>query len=379
MLNVNPILPPVNNGNADQKNSSSTVLSDDSIFDDWLEIKDNVESMCDSEDKFRMGESYGSRQETAQEYTYELKSQQQLDDLIAQGVQYLANLSDDMLKTYDDLLAGIKYDSNGQMDIEDVGTLKAFLGFKKLVKYQGNLPVTDKRINETTPFLGEYNVEYKDFKTVLKSNPELNNAMQAFYQSIYGDNSASDVIQIIPREKTQEADAIADRFFAEEMEKYGIENPENLFQYWDFNPGVMNICDVDNELNDWCMSVKIQKGGYGTEENFTPEKLALLHEFYHTKQDIPGAKENYDDVLFEMGPTINQLIQADKVYKEIYGINIDDEVKYDLQYDIPSGEKLNPGLIANTFRNIMEKNNFETVEEALISPEGQEFVLNFFN
>ena len=50
---------------------------------------------------------------------------------------------------------------------------------------------------------------------LLNANPELNNAMENFYKTIYSNTNASDLEQIIPREKTEEADAIAERMFEE--------------------------------------------------------------------------------------------------------------------------------------------------------------------
>ena len=286
--------------------------------------------------------------------TYLLKNESQLKRLISLSERYKSRLDNDELEKYDDFINKIKYKKNNNIDIEDTGTLKAFLYLRKFVKYKGNIPVNDApRFNENSQLLGLYASKYNEFRNTINHNSK----------------------ELEKTKKRQEE--MLDELFV----KYDIPKEElsNLHIVKSDFANKTFISDTDNEFNDWFLEVLIQKDGYVSEEGEQGSwELITLHELYHVRQTTPGCTEDYSDEFVELGATLDTIIREDELHKLANGIPLEDEVDYPDKI-VFKGKTIKVGLIANTFREIMTKYNFETYEEAILSKEGQTFIREHFS
>ena len=167
------------------------------------------------------------------------------------------------------------------------------------------------------------------------------------------------------------------------LEKYSLP-PSQVVVEDDFRAGVTRIYDTDNEWNNWTTHIAIDpKGAYNERfDAYVPPQAISLHELCHVEHTLPGISEhettNYSSSIHEIPCVIDQIILQDKLYKQAKGIPMSKVVSY--QNPTQTNKKpglLNPGEIANTFRELKSKNSGDILK-ALMSAEGQAFVRSYF-
>jgi len=299
---------------------------------------------------------------------FQPKSLQDFVDVMneAKAVFDKVHLSEEVNSYYKKRFSDIQ--SLDTIDLKDSSVLKSFLAFKKLIKYKDEVSIEKKAdfFDETSPFLGEYSqyheqLKNKSFYLVLEDalyRPEI-----TFY--------------MIPQEDREKANALGDEMLRSELAKYNT-TPEEIFsEPVDYFKSVTNCCDIDNPYNDWSLQICLDNQKSQIEgEEYAPLGVVALHELGHVRQTMPGLSEhefNKKGTLAELAPTIDLIVRQDEIYKKIHNIPLEQKVAYPKQVLI-ADNPFEIGEIANTFRQIKQKYNFDNFEQVLLTKDAEEYV-----
>ncbi len=194
------------------------------------------------------------------------------------------------------------------------------------------------------------------------------------------------VLMMIPEEQKAKADAIARDIYLRYCKEHAV-SPEAILDITDDDtrPGVTYTYDVENLWNTWEVHVVVFSGGNiihdGDHSFYVPSSLLAIHEIGHLERIRPFQKDTlYSEAetsIREIAQVIDGIILQDYVYKMINGISMDEVVEYPYKIPTSKGDGVSLGLIANLFRKL--KTKYGTIEKALMSPEGQKFVSEYYD
>lgn len=229
----------------------------------------------------------------------------------------------------------------------------------------------------------------REYKEHVLNHPELLRFGSAIYlgsvdlSTPEGQNpGALAVFSMIPLSDRSAADVISRRWYESYCWSYGL-NPDNAvhFSPRDFlgNSGVTfpNSQGVSVHVNSLG---KVQIDPITNRSYYTPSFIIAMHELAHVERANILDHEHglpFNTVTEEVASTVRQIILTDEVYKEIHQIPIESEVNYLNSYLTSRNEGLNPGRIANFFRRLLTR--YQTVEQALMSPEGNAFISRYYS
>lgn len=306
--------------------------------------------------------------------SYILDNEKQFIETINKGKEILKKVNNPSLSIhYIKHSKKIAKDKNDNIDIKDANTLKCYLAYKKLVKYDGDitkisLTTKDGRHDENSPILGIKHNSYRRFEEENKNNPE----MLDFCNSLYSEDGRFFMLD----KNNPKIDSLANKLLEDDLKKNGL-SKEQCFSLSEFR-NVCFIYDSDDKINNWCCNILIKKDGLDEEyDRYCPLGIAALHEKYHCEQTKPGGLENDFSPLVELGPTLDIIVKSDYIHKIANNIDLDIEVDYPEKLEISTKKEISLGKIANDFRKMMK--NYDSYEDLLISPEGKNYIKNLYN
>lgn len=288
-------------------------------------------------------------------------------------------------------------DKKGKFTLGSYKLQLAYIAFKKVIKAceLGNLnligpnAIRNGRHNEFSSILGVNS----DLMIAYEKFAESNSEYLRFGNSLYSQNpncpgesgrvnTPSTSMTMIPESLKTKADEISLKALNKYLKPHQLK-PSQVFEDSNrFRAGVTHIYDTDNKHNNWTTHVSVDpKGDFDQKFNaYVPAPVITLHELCHVENTLPGEPmtktTSHSSSISETPCVINQIILQDEIYKKINGIPIKTVVDYPNHTQSKDGT-LNPGLIANTFRKLKNKNK-ENIFKALMSKKGQTFVRKHF-
>ena len=86
------------------------------------------------------------------------------------------------------------------------------------------------------------------------------------------------------------------------------------------------------------------------------------------------SEQEFNNTKFaELAPTIDLIVRQDEIYKQIHNIPLNQKVAYPHSVLI-AGNSVEIGEIANTFRQIKQKYNFDNFEQVLLTKDAEVYV-----
>jgi len=309
--------------------------------------------------------------------TYLLESEEQLNHLIDKYNQNKSNLSDSDIQYYQNFIDKYNKTAETTQFEKNIDAKKAYLAFKKLDKYNYDtnaIPLYEKKINENNEMLGQYSNDYNELKKIINSDLRYKYAMEEFYNQLYQVEAYACFFDDDKNLVHKEAKKVLDS----ELSQYTNDNDklDNLYKKYDFRNATFTN-DIDNKWNNWCIDICIT-GDVDKQKAYLPEELVILHELYHVKQTIPGAKADYSDPFVELGAALDSVVKSDEIHKKINNIPLDEIVDYPYNFIKKDGTKINLGELVNQFRNIKQNHNCKNWEQAFMTQEGIELVKELF-
>ena len=300
--------------------------------------------------------------------------------LLSESKQYKDGLNEEELKKYNKFLSQIKRKPDGSIDINDIKTCKSFLYFNKLVKSNGNIKKS-RGFDENSEILGKYADKNREL-TELYDNPStpdsFRSAINMFSFNIHRDHSVMMTPEILEQTKD-----LQNEMYRNFIQKHNISKEElsiiRVIQKEGSSTAYESYEDKDSG-SFWKKDVVIYSNDRRKDFNM-PKSSTVMHELYHVMQAVPGGGSRNHDIM-ELCASLDTLVRNDELYKKAKNIPIESEVTYDnpIKFNIEKdGEvveqkEINLGQIANKFREMMQKNNFSSYEEAVMSPEGRAFL-----
>lgn len=315
--------------------------------------------------------------------SYMLTDIKQLDELINRYDANKSKLTFDEQEYYNEFIS--KYNNavkeNDSDILQNPDILKGFLALKKIDKYNYNTNAISKiagRVNEDTNMLGQYCGDLNLLKSVAEENLSYKNNLENFYEQLYK-TSISSYCCLLDDDK-ELIEKYAKQMLEDECNKWG-DTADDLYTSTSFDHSATYINDTDSEYDNWNIQILVYENGLSDLDNnkYLPQSLIVLHEFYHVKQIVPGVSDDYFDRQYmELGATIDTIVRADEIHKEINGIDISNAVEYPKEFISSDGKTINMGELINEFRCIKEKYDLENYEQVLMTKEGIEFVNKCF-
>ena len=297
---------------------------------------------------------------------------------------------------------------NGKFTLNTSRLQRAHIAFKRVVKacalkkpeLIGPHDLEYGLHNEFSPILGIKADSMQLYSKFVKLNSEfLRFGHSLYFQSPYcpptGNLATISVdlpthITMLPKNIKSPSGTIALEELNDYLMRKGLK-PSQAFLEDNVEAGGMYLLDSDNRLDDWVTAVFIRRSGVDIDEfsAHLPSPVIALHELCHVEHILPGEpvimatrsdhpSAFYAHSVLEIPCVIDQIILQDEIYKKVKGIPIQEEVKYKNPTRTNKGDGLNPGLIANTFRNLKNQHGGDVLK-ALMSDEGKEFVGTYFD
>jgi hypothetical protein len=257
--------------------------------------------------------------------------------------------------------------------------------FKKLNSFNFNNSKIPNYFLSSSKLVGKYYDEYNAYHTFATSNP----AFIRFGNALYNGNSdytckRKQIItnKMIPFEDKLKADSISKELYFDFCKRNDLD-PDHTINFSQ-SPYLF----TDSIEGEWVGIVYVGNKNYYRFQNFfenkyyTPKLIIALHELGHLERWSGTGKEYYEYkgdpkiATLETATRIDEVINRDYIYKQIHNIPIDSLVTYDEKLPCNTCEGIDLGIIANTFRKL--KTQYSTVEECLMSKEGQEFVIKYY-
>lgn len=186
-------------------------------------------------------------------------------------------------------------------------------------------------------------------------------------------------IYLIPIEDRQQASAIANKLYAEYIDKYSasgltVDNAVDFINSDkpEFVGAVSNktyVNDIENEWNTWNAHVYVEAESGSFNEKFgkyLPPGVVAIHEIMHVEQTRKRSKDVGQQPGDELLTTTKTIILLDQIYKEVKNIPTETIVDYGAEYELPLGK------IANYYRDLEKK--YGNLAEAIVSEESQKFL-----
>ena len=266
-------------------------------------------------------------------------------------------------------------DLNQPQDIDNPKNRRIFLAAKKLLKYKENAPIQTKAGNfdENMAYVGQTADDCDKLKNIYLGNT----AYHALYEGIYNNEQSLAKFSMIPPEDKEKADAIAEKLFDEFLFKNGVSRSELPPEMTDSWRSVIHCNSLDNPWNDWTLQMNLDQNLSDKKgDEYCPLPTIATHELMHIFQTRPGiSEEDFKNNLphIELAPTLFLIEQQDLIYKKIHNIPLHFEVDYPQKFVI-QGKEVNPGALANFFRQLKKDNPTLSYEALLTTPEAQEYI-----
>ncbi len=296
--------------------------------------------------------------------------------LMVKGAQFLLQSSDFPPEVKTHYLRFFKgLDLSQPQDINNPKNRRIYLAAKKLLKYKENAPVQTQagKFDENMDYVGQTADDCDELKNIYLGNT----AYQALYEGIYEDENKTS-FSMIPLEDKAKADKIAEKLFDEFLLKNGVSRNE-LPKITDCWQSIIHCNSVDNPWNDWTLQMNLDQSLSDDKgEKYCPLPTIASHELMHIFQTRPGTSEKEfenNSKHIELAPTLFLIEQQDLIYKQIHNIPLHFEVDYPQKFVI-QGKEVNPGALANFFRQLKKDNPTLSYEALLTTPEAQEFIQN---
>lgn len=284
----------------------------------------------------------------------------------------------------DDTMGEGVSDSTFIIESDDLADLMQGDDYEKIERYLEELGLDGVNFHtKESKLFGQHSDIHEKYRDFADDNPAFLRLGSSLYSGMYRlkykpRDSSEATCKMIPMKDSVKANEIAKELYIEFCKKNNIDPSRQLF----FNTTYGGSLHHDN-LNgiDFAFVVvgsEEMKSGY----YYTPSYVVALHEIGHLQRISPDRHFNrkiFDfrsEALDEIVTRIMEIIHKDYIYKKINNIPLDEEVNYSELINSDYNKGLSIGLIANTFRKLLEK--YETVEECLMSQEGQEFVLQYY-
>ena len=298
-------------------------------------------------------------------------------NLMVKGAQFLLQSNDfpPEIKThYLKFFKGL--DLNQPQDIDDPKNRRIYLAAKKLLKYKENAPIHTEpgRFDENMDYVGQTAHDCDRLKDLYLRDE----SYQALYEGIYNRDEKAR-FSMIPMEDKAKADEMAEKLFDEFLLKNGVSRSELPPEMTDFWNSCLHCHSVDNEWNNWNLQMILDLGlSDNKDEQYCPITTIAAHELMHVFQTRPGTSESDFENRkehTELAPTLFLIEQQDLIYKQIHNIPLHFEVDYPQKFVIQDKE-VNPGALANFFRQLKKDNPTLSYEALLTTPEAQEYIQN---
>ena len=298
--------------------------------------------------------------------------------LMVKGAQFLLQSNDfpPEIKThYLKFFKGL--DLTQPQDIDDPKNRRIYLAAKKLLKYKENTPIQTApgKFDENMDYVGQTAHDCDRLKDLYLRNE----SYQALYEGIYNGDENKARFSMIPMEDKAKADEMAEKLFDEFLLKNGVSRSELPPEMTDLWHSCLCCNSVDNEWNNWNLQINLDSDLSDSKgEQYCPITTIASHELMHVFQTRPGISEsdfqntgNHN----ELAPTLFLIEQQDLIYKQIHNIPLHFEVDYPKKFVI-QGKEVNPGALANFFRQLKKDNPTLSYEALLTTPEAQEYIQN---
>jgi len=185
---------------------------------------------------------------------------------------------------------------------------------------------------------------------------------------------------IIPVDKKDEAERIAERYFSEYVKKYknsGVTIENSV--HWttaDVRMAASDktfIDDAENNSYTWRVCAVVENKGRILKGKYLPRYVVAYHELMHVEEIERGEKVSIfnNQKLSEILPTTQTIILLDRIYKELFSRNLSEEIDYEIFLNWGAG-KVALGKIANFYRKLEEK--YGGIGLAMASQESLEFL-----
>lgn len=269
----------------------------------------------------------------------------------------------------------IEYDNLEELN-EDEDREKISSYLKEIGMDNVNFHTKDSKL------FGQYSEIHSEYREFADENPAFLRFGSSLYSGLFRLNnrrrdSSEATNKMIPVKDSIEANKIAEELYIEFCEKHDVDPAKQLY----FNSSYGGSMQMD-ELDDTKFAF-INVGEVTTSgDYYNPTYVTAMHEINHLQRVSPD-RDSYRyvgdriaEALDEIPTKINEVINKDYIYKKINNIPLEEEVQYPEKINSDYNEGVSIGLVANTFRKLLEE--YETVEECLMSPEGEEFVKEYY-
>lgn len=254
---------------------------------------------------------------------------------------------------------------------------------KKIAHYLKELGIDNLNFHtEDSKLYGQYADIHREYRNFAEQNPSFLRFGASLYSGQFNlkdrtKNISEAINKMIPVKDSIQANKIAEEMYIEFCKKNDIDPAKQL---------CFNACYGGNLTSDKLGNIKFAFINIGeaiiTGEYYTPAYVIAIHEINHLQRLSDGQHEGRlvgdikTEALDEIVTKINEAINKDYIYKKINSISLEEEVEYPEKLNSDYNKGLSVGLVANTFRKLLKK--YETIEECLMSQEGQDFVKEYY-
>ncbi len=253
--------------------------------------------------------------------------------------------------------------------------------------------------SKKSPIVGVYAGVLREYTKFALKNRAFRRFGNAAYLGIVRDDLNTLNMEIdfsscmVPVKYAADADKISHDLYKRYLApyaKYGL-TIENAVQFTHdcYQSGNVETVETESCETTWHLVAQshptnwifTEKDNYWLSSQF----LIAIHELEHVKRIRKGEIRfpEYNPTIYEertceeTAPAIQDIINIDYVRKVAQGVHIDSFVEYETRVPSDFEEGIPVGLVANTFRDL--KRQYGTIERALMSTEGQRFVLKYYS
>lgn len=251
-----------------------------------------------------------------------------------------------------------------------------------------------------SPLVARHIVPFERYVRFARCNP----AFLRFGMALYPGNTEayenvgiqqvdSPVFEMIPSEMKIDANAHAKKLYERYCAKNGLEAKQQVeFPALDsiMFGGAAEVRGMEDRRTTWNQKVFVETDKFGDgfvvrdqqdgREYYIPPHITALHEMGHAERvkvfQQVTAEGRLPESIVEIAQVIDQVINQDEVYKTSKGLPMDSVVEYPKKLPTDKNGGISLGELANMFRTL--KKTYGTIEECLMSEEGQQYVRRYF-
>lgn len=317
---------------------------------------------------------------------------------------YLSGLKDSIINRLDIIEERIEKDKDDKPIYKSYNNMVIFSAYKNLnnlaklttnsekcpsidILYNlRNLEIEEKPAGVhdwSSPIAGKYSKQYNDFFETVERDEKLNNDLKIFASGLYTSNTARfSFFDDFSEEECQQVERISKRKYFEWAQKMEADTTKMvLYGQDESNAGTANqfsAVSIGMDKMNVYPGVEIHELRHLSQFKIGSDEMTKGEaSVYHSdKKDITEDKIN---IYSELGPTLEQLIICDEIYKEVKGIPIDSVVNYPIPLTFQNGVQQDVGPLVNTMRNIMNEGKYCTYEQVILTKKGRKFIDSIVN